>query len=95
VHPEVKFFCDGALASDLGSLGYNSTVTFTPGQGSQTDSGNVFWLVGDVAFKPATQCVPAQCTVQPLFLDQNAKTPYFEDDSGGAPVFGPAYPPLP
>ncbi len=95
LHPEVKFYCDGALAADLGSLGYDSTVTFTPSQGSGVGNGNVFWLVGDVLYKPATQCVPAQCVVQPLFLDQVAKTPYFETDSGGAPVFGPAYPPVP
>jgi hypothetical protein len=107
IHPEVKFYCDGALAGDLGSVadtnnpgmrdpaGYASVVTFNPNQGAQTDNGNVFWLVADVVYKPATMCVPAQCIVQPLFADMTAMTPYFEPDTNGSPAFGPPYPPIP
>ncbi|HVY48054.1 MAG TPA: hypothetical protein VHB21_19335 [Minicystis sp.] len=96
IHPEVKIYCDGALAADLGPLGYsNSPLTFTSGEGSQTYSGNVFWLVGDVLFKPATQCTAQQCVVQPLYGDPNSMTAYTELDTGGNPAFGPAYPPIP
>src|SRR5262249_53354422 len=83
VHPTVKVFCDGALAAELGSAGFydpEEPITFTDADGSQTGSGNLFWLVADVAFVD-DQCATSGCIVKPLYLDETAKTPYLVTDT--------------
>jgi hypothetical protein len=101
VHPEVKIYCNGALAADLGSVadmndptmrdtsGYDSPVTFHSSQG-----GIVFWEVADVIF-PDGACSTTQCTVQPLYADQTLKTPVTVPGGQANGNFGPPYPPVP
>jgi hypothetical protein len=57
VHPEVRIFCGGQLAADLGPTGYSSAVSF-----SAAESGWAFWKVADVVFDTAG----SGCTVTPL-----------------------------
>ena len=38
----------------------------------------MFWVVGDILYKPASMCVPSQCVVQPAVLDAGAMTAYTE-----------------
>ncbi len=101
IHPEVKIYCNGALAADLGSIadtsdptmrdtsGYDSPVTFHPNQG-----GVAFWEVGDVIF-PDGACATTQCTVQPLYTDPTTKTPVVVPGGQANGNFGPPYPPIP
>ena len=96
VHPEVKVFCNGALAADLGPQGYytpQAPVTFAPADGAGM-SGNRFWLVGDVAFSSDT-CGNTLCNVQPLYGDMAQQTPLFTIDTTATSAFGPPYPPPP
>jgi hypothetical protein len=100
IHPEVKIYCNGALAADLGSVpnatdptmrdpsGYASPVTFTPGQG-----GVVFWEVADVIF-PDGAC-DTQCIVQPLYADPSMTMPLTVPAGQANSDFGPPYPPVP
>ncbi|HVY48149.1 MAG TPA: hypothetical protein VHB21_19810, partial [Minicystis sp.] len=101
VHPEIKVYCNGALAADLGSTpdpndpnsrqpaGFATPVTFHPAQGSAT-----FWEVADVIF-PDSQCSNTQCVVQPLYGDSMNTTPYFTPGGMANQSFGPPYPPAP
>ena len=90
VHPSVKIFCNGALAAELGTLGYNDVVTFPA-----TDGDTRYWLVADVAFLPGDECEPSSCVVEPLYLDAAAKTPYFTTADEVSTTFTPPYPPIP
>jgi hypothetical protein len=90
VHPQIKIFCNGALAAELGNTGYNAPVTFPSAVG-----GTAFWLVADVAFYPPDECSdgPA-CEVRPVFMDSTAQTPLISTDTAvEAGWVGPAYPP--
>lgn len=96
VHPNIKIFCNGALAADLGPQGYympESPVTFQPSDGSSF-GGNRFWVVADVAFK-ADMCNNTQCVVRPVYSDPNAKTPFLTNDTAATTMFAPGYPPPP
>jgi hypothetical protein len=96
VHPRVKVFCDGALAADLGPSGFyqpESPVTFHASDGAKLGA-NPFWLVADVAFT-TDACNRTRCTVEPLYLDPLARTPYFSPVGASTTPFSPPYPPLP
>jgi hypothetical protein len=96
VHPEVKIFCDGALAADLGPGGYyvpQNPVTFGSSDGDGSGNNNRFWVVADVAFKK-DMCTKG-CVVKPVYSDTVQKTPYFTIDSVATTTFAPAYPPAP
>lgn len=93
IHPKIKVYCDGALAADLGQQGYNtpeSPVVFP-----QNQAGTLFWMVADVLFKPADECTPSACVVEPLYLDPATKTPLITDELQAESNFGPSYPPVP
>ncbi|MBL8739580.1 MAG: hypothetical protein JNK04_00755, partial [Myxococcales bacterium] len=91
VLPNVKIFCNGALAADLGTLGFNAPFDWTAAEAGNDE----IWLVADVLFVD-DQCNGSQCIVQPLYTDMNLQTPVVVpvDFSGNAPN-GPAYPPIP
>ena len=96
VHPEIKIFCNGALAAHLGSAGYyvpETPVTFEPSDGAGV-GGNRFWVVADVAFSD-DQCGKSLCTVKPVYSDPVNKTPFFTLDDAAEATFAPPYPPLP
>ena len=96
VHPEIKVFCNGALAADLGPGGYydpETPVTFEPSDGSSI-GGNRFWVVGDVAFVD-DKCGKSFCTVRPVYSDPVQKTPFFTIDDAATSTFAPPYPPPP
>lgn len=93
VHPEVRVFCHGKLAAQLGSKGYYSpskAVSFAPSDGA--GSGNRFWSVADVAFA-TDACGKPYCTVAPIYADASTRTPFFGTDTTAALSFVPAYPP--
>ena len=96
VHPNIKIYCDGQLAAELGTTGFYdgvTPVTFEQGSGSYPTR---VWLVADVAFpEKADECSQKTCIVQPLYLDDQAKTPYFYDEDAAQANFGPVYPPPP
>jgi hypothetical protein len=97
VHPEIKIFCNGALSADLGPHSFyvpESPVTFEPGDGDGTGSGNRFWLAADVAFVE-DMCGNVSCVVQPLYDDPTSKTPLFTLDTTATATFSPAWPPAP
>jgi hypothetical protein len=93
VFPSVKIFCNGALAAELGALGYNAPFDWT-----NAESGNdEYWVVADVAFIE-DECNSTQCVVQPIYTDPVAQTPFVSPVTGFFPAVapnGPAYPPLP
>lgn len=92
VHPNIKIYCHGALAAELGSTGFydpEMPVTFTP-----SDSSTRFWLVADVAFTEG-ECGTQTCVVQPLYQDANTKTPLLSTQSSVTSSFQPTYPPPP
>jgi hypothetical protein len=96
VHPEIKVFCNGALAADLGPAGYydpETPVTFKPSDGEGT-VGNRFWIVADVAFT-SDNCGKSFCTVKPVYSDPVPKTPFFTIANAAASTFAPPYPPAP
>lgn len=96
VHPEIKIFCNGALAADLGPGGYydpETAVTFEPSDGSGV-GGNRFWIVADVAFAN-DMCGKTLCTVKPVYSDPTQKTPFFTIDDAAVSTFAPPYPPGP
>jgi hypothetical protein len=95
VHPEVKIFCNGALAADLGPKGYyvpERPITFAPGDGAGNGSGNRFWMVADVAFT-TDMCGKSDCVVEPVFGDVPTKFPVLTTDTVAQMKIGPAYPP--
>jgi hypothetical protein len=88
IHPDVKIYCDGALAGELGSHAFYTPeipVTFTPAMNT------VLWVVADVFYKK-DQCSSA-CIVQPVYANPMTKFPQLEPNGG--PSFGPPYPPNP
>ncbi|APR85141.1 Hypothetical protein A7982_10490 [Minicystis rosea] len=96
VHPEIKIFCNGALAAHLGNAGYydpETPVTFEPSDGA-TLGGNLFWAVADVAFTD-DKCGKSFCKVQPIYSDPVQKTPFFTIDNAAGATFAPAYPAAP
>jgi hypothetical protein len=90
VYPSVKIFCNGALAAELGALGYNAPFDWTAAEANNDE----YWLVADVAFVE-DECNATQCVVQPLYTDPIAQTPAVSVVSGSGAPNGPAYPPLP
>lgn len=91
VHPNIKIYCHGALAAELGAEGYydpTTAVTFLPSHGNTAN--NLVWLVADVLFSD-NECSET-CTVQPLFLDEVARTPLFSSEGQVEQSFGPPYP---
>jgi len=80
--PTVKIFCDGALAAELGPMGYATPVSL-----SQGDDGNV-WLVADGLFHDDV-CVKG-CDVEPI---QGGAQPLIL--SNWESQVGPASPPIP
>ena len=100
VHPVVKIFCDGALTAELGSKGYydpETPITFKSGDGAGLSVGNRFWMVADVAFRPANQgeCAAKGCVVKPLYANPATRTPVLTYDDVAESQFGPVYPPPP
>ncbi|MFT3767849.1 MAG: hypothetical protein QM820_20555 [Minicystis sp.] len=96
VHPEIKIFCNSALAAHLGPAGYydpETPVTFEPFDGASLGS-NRFWVVADVAFTD-DKCGKSFCTVRPIYSDPVTKTPYFITDDTANTSFAPPYPPAP
>jgi hypothetical protein len=97
VHPDIKIFCNGALAGQLGSAGYyapkEAPITFSPFDGQETPVGHRFWIVADVAFKH-DQCTDT-CIVKPIYSDKAAKTPFFTNAEAASSIFAPGYPPPP
>jgi hypothetical protein len=94
VHPEIKIFCNGALAADLGPSGYydpETPVTFQSSDGAGI-GGNRFWIVADVAFVD-DKCGKSFCTVKPVYADPGQKTPFFTIDDVAVSTFAPPYPP--
>lgn len=87
--PNVKIFCEGKQAAELGSFGFN--VPETPVTWSGATDQNKMWLVADVIFKQ-DQC-SSTCIVQPIYADAAQKTPLIVSDQNSN--FGPAYPPMP
>ncbi|NUP11703.1 MAG: hypothetical protein HOW73_37125 [Polyangiaceae bacterium] len=86
VKPNVKIFCDGQLASDLGPVGFASPIQWS------TSHEDNMWLVADVLFRE-DECVK-ECIVQPLYSnDQNA--PVDLTTAQHSTQNGPPYPPLP
>jgi hypothetical protein len=97
VHPDVKIYCNGSLAADLGPQGYYmppSAVTFEPGDGAGSGVGNRFWVVADVAFT-TDGCGNTTCVVQPIYSDPTNLTPFFILDTAATTSFQPAWPPPP
>jgi hypothetical protein len=98
VHPNIKIYCDGALAADLGPTGYYSPetpVAFSSADGGQfAGGGNRFWLVADVAFKTDV-CDTSSCIVQPIYANPATKTPLLTTDVAAETSFDPPYPPPP
>ena len=90
VFPNVKIFCNGALAADLGTVGFNAPFDWTNAEADNDE----YWLVADVAFVE-DECNSTQCVVQPLYTDPVAQTPVVSQVSIGTAPNGPAYPPLP
>jgi hypothetical protein len=97
VHPEIKIFCNGALAADLGPAGYydpETPVTFESFDGTEIGS-NRFWVVADVAFTD-DKCGKSFCTVKPVYADPAQKTPFFTIDTAATNSgWAPPYPPAP
>jgi hypothetical protein len=98
VHPNVKVFCNGALAAELGQSGFydgSTPVTFLPSDAdSDLGTGNLVWEVADVSF-PSDPCFATQCVVAPIYSDPAAKTPLLTTETALGQSFFPAYPPLP
>jgi hypothetical protein len=96
VHPELKIFCNGALAGHLGPQGYyvpEAPITFEPSDGAGV-GGNRFWIAADVAFTD-DKCGGTSCTVRPVYSDAAQKTPFFTIDDAAVTSFAPPYPPPP
>jgi hypothetical protein len=87
VTPSVKIFCNGALAAELGELGYANPVTLN----GPADE-NKMWLVADVLFRE-DECV-SECIVEPLKLAPTENPVIFTAAQYGANA-GPPYPPVP
>ncbi len=93
VFPNVKIFCDGALAADLGTAGfYNPEQPF---QWNNSSDVRKYWLVADVLFHE-DECVK-ECIVQPLYLapDVDAHIPIVLTEAEAESQNGPPYPPIP
>jgi hypothetical protein len=91
IYPDVKIFCDGAPAAQLGSVGFAQPMVFQP-----SDSSSGYWLVADVLFLPADECGVGGCVVSPLYADPPTNTqPLKTTSSAVTGAFTPAYPPIP
>ncbi len=95
-HPDVKIYCDAALAGELGAHGFytpEAPVTFYGAQsGSNPSSVATFWPVADV-FIQQDQCSKT-CVVKPIYANAASKLPLFEANQQplSAPPFGPPSP---
>jgi hypothetical protein len=86
--PNVKIFCDGKQAAELGAFGFNNPES--PVTWSLATAEDQMWIVADVLFRE-DECTK-ECIVQPIYANDASKTPLIVSD--GAP-FAPAYPPIP
>ena len=87
VHPNIKIYCNAALAAELGSGGFgNPEAPLTWHLSSDEDQ---IWYAADVKF--AKDECSNTCTVKPIYVngDTTAKQPVYQGTYGG---FGPAYP---
>jgi hypothetical protein len=93
VHPNVKIFCDGKLAAELGAHGFGTPqevpVAFPP-----NGSSIMYWLVADVLFQ-TDECDTTTCVVEPLYLDLAQKSPLLTQTQNVTMSVGPNYPPIP
>jgi hypothetical protein len=95
VHPEVKIFCDGSLAGELGPHGYyapEAAVTFESADGAGPGTGNRFWIVADVRFA-TDACGRTICEVAPTYANATVPVPFFSIDNAETMSFDPPYPP--
>lgn len=90
IHPNVKIYCEGHLAAELGTHGFNNPETAIAWQPSQKDQ---FWSVADVEFHQ-DQCTNT-CIVKPIYVngDTTARQPVYVSESVASTVFAPPYPP--
>jgi hypothetical protein len=89
--PNVKIFCNGALAADLGNAGFY--VPTAPIVYGAAQDNSQQWLVADVIFHE-TECV-SECIVEPLYADAANKTPVILTPAEYGLNNGPPYPPIP
>ncbi len=87
--PNVKIFCEGKQAAELGTFGFNTPEA--PVTWSGASDQDKMWLVADVIFKQ-DECQNT-CIVQPIYADASQKTPLIVNNQSSS--FGPAYPPMP
>jgi len=87
--PNVKIFCEGKQAAELGTFGFNTPEVPVTWSGA-TDQDKM-WIVADVLFKQ--DACNATCIVQPIYADAGQKTPLIVTDA--EITFSPPYPPLP
>lgn len=91
VKPNIKIFCDGALAADLGTKGYYDPET--PFSWGSSDDDKV-WLVADVLFRE-DECV-SECLVEPLYIAPAAsRQPVIITSAQAESQNGPPYPAVP
>ncbi|MFO0547822.1 MAG: hypothetical protein U0271_05515 [Polyangiaceae bacterium] len=90
VYPNVKIYCDGALAAELGTQGYHTPESPFVWTGPADE--NKVWLVADVLFRE-DQCVK-ECIVQPLRVAPN-NDPVVVTRADAETSNGPAYPQMP
>jgi hypothetical protein len=90
IHPDVKIYCDGQLAADLGVHGFFSPETAVAWQPAQAKK---LWLVADVKF--TSDMCSKQCIVKPIYLngDTVVRAPVYMDQATANGNFGPMYPP--
>jgi hypothetical protein len=93
VHPNVKIFCNGKLAAELGAHGFG-TPQEVPVAFPSSGSDVMFWLVADVLFQ-SDECNEDICKVEPLYLDQAQKSALLVQTSSVQSSFSPGYPPVP
>ncbi len=90
IHPNVKIYCDGQLAADIGVHGFFSPETAVAWPPLYAKK---LWAVADVKFTK-DQC-SKQCIVKPLYLnnDTTQRQPVYLDQVTANGSFGPPYPP--
>jgi hypothetical protein len=90
IHPNVKIYCEGHLAAELGAHGFFNPETPIAWPFSQVDQ---FWSVADVRFHK-DQCSNL-CEVKPIYAgnDTTTRQPVYASESTVSTVFQPPYPP--
>ncbi len=88
-YPNVKIFCEGKPAAELGTFGFNTPEA--PVQWSGASDQDKVWIVADVLFRE-DEC-NNECFVQPVYANEAQKTPLIVTDA--EVTFYPPYPPIP